>query len=131
MVVVGDASGRGGLAGDRPSIAHPCTDWDDDHVKEHLRACQTGRDPITGEWDFDADNEAEVWAWLWETMPRTLPDGSQDWGAWASSHPRSRGAVAPFAFVALALAKLRAPRGDHKSLERKFVNTNLKGTVEL
>ena len=65
-----------------PFIAHPCTDWDDALVKEHLQACQTGRDPVTGEWDIDPENPAEVWCFLWETMPGVRPDGSLDWGAW-------------------------------------------------
>ena len=66
-----------------PYTAHVCTDWDDALVKEHLQACQTGRDPVTGEWDIDPDNSAECWAWLWETMPEVRPDKSLDWGAWA------------------------------------------------
>ena len=90
-LILREGSGGGGRATRRrrgppprpPFIAHPCTDWDDAHVQEHLRACQTGRDPVTGEWDFDPADEAEVWAWLWETMPEVRPDKSLDWGAWA------------------------------------------------
>jgi hypothetical protein len=84
----GDGVRRGRTKGPRrrPAfVAHPCTDWDEEMVKEHLAACVSGRDPITGEWDFDPENPAEVWAFLWETMPRTRPDGTLDWGAWAGA----------------------------------------------
>jgi hypothetical protein len=73
---------RGPPPGRPPFTAHPCIDWDPEHVEKHLQACRTGRDPVTGEWDIDTDNQAEVWAWLWETTPRARPDGSLDWGPW-------------------------------------------------
>jgi hypothetical protein len=92
-LVLREGGGGGGRAARRrrgppprrpPFVAHPCTDWSESLVKEHLLACQTGRDPVTGEWDIDPDDPRECWAWLWETMPRTRPDGTLDWGAWSS-----------------------------------------------
>jgi hypothetical protein len=68
-----------------PFVAHPCVDWTPEHVQDHLRACRDGRDPVTGEWDIDPANPSEVWAWLWETMPRARADGSLDWGAWQNA----------------------------------------------
>ena len=49
-----------------PMTAHPCVDWDDEHVHRHLEACRTGRDEH-GEWV--PRTTAESWAYLWETMP--------------------------------------------------------------
>jgi hypothetical protein len=50
-----------------PFTAHVALDWDEDQVKEHLLACQTGRDQ-TGEWKIDLE-EPEAWAWMHETTP--------------------------------------------------------------
>lgn len=92
-LVLREGGGGGGRVGRRrglpprrpPFTAHPCIDWDEELVQQHLRACQTGRDPVTGEWDIDPDNASEVWAWLWEHMPTKRPDGSLDWGAWTGA----------------------------------------------
>jgi hypothetical protein len=65
-----------------PFIAHPCTAWDDAHVRKHLAACERGRDPTTGEWAIDHHDSAQVWAWIWETTAKSQPDGSIDFGPW-------------------------------------------------
>jgi hypothetical protein len=67
----------------RPAYtAHPCADWDEAHQQKHLRACQTARDPLTGEWTPDPENPDEMWCWLWETMGKPRPDGTLDFGPW-------------------------------------------------
>ena len=65
-----------------PYIAHPCTDWDDEHVARHLETCQQGRDPATWQWHIDPADSRQVWAYLWETMGKPRTDGSIDFGPW-------------------------------------------------